>query len=98
VLWSGVYYMQAPPDCGRIYFADPRAQATALTPRFDPSAPRKIECWSEVYFEAIAGRLILFPAWLQHEVEPNVCDREGAPGARISMSFNVIQQGRGAAA
>jgi uncharacterized protein (TIGR02466 family) len=92
VLWSGVYYVQAPPGCGRIYFADPRAQALTVTPQFAPARPRKIESWSEVYFEPVAGRLILFPGWLRHEVEPNLCDHEGTAGERISVSFNVIQR------
>jgi uncharacterized protein (TIGR02466 family) len=94
VLWSGVYYVQAPPDGGRIYFTDPRAQVLILTPRYAPDAPRKAEAWSEVYYEAIEGRLILFPSWLAHEVEPNLCDREGPAGDRISISFNLYQKRR----
>ena len=94
VLWSGVYYVQAPPGCGRIYFADPRAQALVVTPQFEPAQPRKIACWSEVYFEPIAGRMILFPGWLRHEVEPNLCDEDGLAGERISVSFNIIQRPR----
>lgn len=93
VLWSGVYYVQAPANCGRILFADPRAQATVLIPRYAPGT-RKPEVWSEVYFEAIAGRLILFPAWLAHEVEPNLAAAEGAAGDRISISFNLVQRPR----
>jgi len=96
VLWSGVYYVQAPAGCGRIYFADPRPQALAMTPHFDPSQPRKTECWSEVYFEPVAGRLIVFPAWLRHEVEPNMSEQEGAAGERISVSFNLVQRRLGA--
>jgi len=94
VLWSGVYYVQAPPDCGRIYFTDPRAQVLILTPRYAPAVPRKAEAWSEVYYEAIEGRLILFPSWLAHEVEPNLCNLEGSDGDRISISFNLYQRGR----
>jgi uncharacterized protein (TIGR02466 family) len=94
VLWSGVYYVQAPADCGRILFTDPRAQAAILTPRYAPG-PRKPEVWSEVYFEAVAGRLILFPAWLVHEVEPNMAEAEGPAGDRISISFNLVQRSRG---
>jgi uncharacterized protein (TIGR02466 family) len=92
VLWSGVYYVQAPPGCGRIFFSDPRVQAQMCTPRYAPDQPRKNEVWSEVYFEPIEGRLILFPAWLSHEVEPNLCELEDAAGDRISVSFNLAQR------
>lgn len=94
VLWSGVYYIQAPPDCGRIFFTDPRPQALVVTPRFVPNAQRKPEVWSEVYFEPIEGRLIVFPAWLTHEVEPNLSDRADLAGDRISISFNLRQKRR----
>lgn len=35
-----------------------------------------------------AGRIIVFPSWLKHSVQPNKNDSE-----RISMSFNVRQKG-----
>lgn len=92
VLWSGVYYVQAPPGCGRITFNDPRAQAQMCTPRYPPDRPRKVEAWSEVTFEPIEGRLLLFPAWLSHEVEPNLCELEGPAADRISVSFNLGQR------
>ena len=94
VLWSGVYYVQAPPDSGQIFFSDPRPQAQHFTPRYAPGTPRKREVWSEVYFQPIEGRLILFPGWLVHEVEPNMSDRDGPAGDRISVSFNFYQRRR----
>ena len=36
----------------------------------------------------IPGRIIMFPAWLWHSVEPNKSD-----DIRISVSFNFIQEG-----
>jgi uncharacterized protein (TIGR02466 family) len=94
VLWSGVYYVQSPPDCGRIFFLDPRPQAGVLIPRYDSSQPRQREMWIEVNFAPIEGRIILFPAWLGHEVRPNVTELEGPAGDRISVSFNLIQRRR----
>ena len=93
-LWSGVYYVQAPPGAGRIFFSDPRPQVPLVTARFVPDKPRRAESWSEVYYEAIEGRLIMFPSWLVHEVEPNVTDLEGADADRISVSFNLVQRRR----
>jgi uncharacterized protein (TIGR02466 family) len=97
VLWSGVYYVQAPPNCGRIFFTDPRPQASVLIPRYVPDEPRKPEFWSEVYYEAIEGRLLMFPSWLVHEVEPNMSEAEGSASDRIAISFNLGQRRRDAA-
>lgn len=91
VIWSGVYYVQTPPNCGRIYFADPRVQAQMLRPRIDAEGGRQAHNWSEVYYEPVPGRMILFPAWLLHEVEPNLSEAAGDDGDRISISFNLYQ-------
>jgi uncharacterized protein (TIGR02466 family) len=93
-LWSGVYYVQAPPGSGRILFTDPRPQAQMLAPRYLPGVQRRPEVWAEVYYEAVEGRLIVFPAWLLHEVEPNVAEADGPAGDRISVSFNLYQRRR----
>jgi len=91
-LWSGVYYVQTPKDCGRIIFQEPRPQAQILQPAQRKDAEQAAEHWSEVFHEAIAGRLILFPSWLRHEVEPNMSSLAGPTGDRISVSFNYIQK------
>lgn len=91
VLWSGVYYVQVPDNAGRIYFDDPRVQAQALIPRFAPERERSRETWAEVYYDPAPGRILLFPAWLSHEVQPNLSEREGEAADRISIAFNYIQ-------
>ena len=93
-LWSGVYYVQAPPEAGRIFFSDPRPQVQLLSPRYDPTKPRGAAGWTEVYYQPVEGRMILFPGWLMHEVEPNMSDLEGPAGDRISVSFNLFQRRR----
>ncbi len=92
VIWSGVYYIQAPESSGRIYFTDPRVQAQMLRPRIHAEGRQQAHNWTEVYFEPVEGRLILFPAWLSHEVEPNLSEAEGDAGVRISISFNLVQR------
>lgn len=94
VPWSGVYYVQTPPKCGRIYFCEPRVQTQMLRPYISDEGKKMAENWSEVYFEPIAGRMILFPAWLQHEVEPNLSEEVGDAANRISISFNLVQRKR----
>ncbi len=91
-LWSGVYYVQTPASAGRLYFMEPRAQVLVQRPVYGRAASERPESWTEVYFEPVAGRLILFPAWLVHEVEPNMSDVEGPAGDRISVSFNLMQR------
>jgi uncharacterized protein (TIGR02466 family) len=44
--------------------------------------------WREVHLDNSEGRLIMFPAWLWHGVEPNQSNN-----IRISVSFNFIQDG-----
>ncbi len=93
-LWSGVYYLQVPDNAGRIFFLDPRTQSQAFTPRYHPEKKRDSLGWSEVYFEPQEGRLLMFPSWLLHEVEPNMTEVTGEQGNRISLSFNIYQRKR----
>jgi uncharacterized protein (TIGR02466 family) len=89
--WSGVYYVYGPENSGKIYFQDPRPQAQVYNIRYHTKESRKREVWSEVFYDPKVGRLILFPAWLQHEVQPNLSELEGEAGQRISISFNIYQ-------
>lgn len=96
-LWSGVYYAQTPPNSGLMYVTDPRAQAQVQPPYYDPKR-RKAETWNEIYYQPQAGRLIVFPGWLQHAVQPNLSEEPGPDGDRISISFNFNQRRRADAA
>jgi len=85
-LWTGVYYVQADDTHPPIRFTDPRPQALhgfgyvrdhdAIASEFAPF----------FRMEARTGRLLLFPAWLVHEVEPNASTED-----RVSISFNIVQ-------
>lgn len=90
-IWSGVFYVQAPPESGKIFFLDPRAQASVINIRYEKGQPKKPEVLSRIFFEPKVGRLLLFPSWLQHEVQPNLSELDGEQGERISMSFNIRQ-------
>jgi len=91
-LWSGVYYVQAPADSGRVYFLDPRAQAGMYAAHMGQDAANQRETWREVYYEPVEGRVIVFPAWLGHEVEPNMTKVRGRAGDRVCISFNFSQR------
>lgn len=90
-LWSGVYYIQAPEDAGRIVFTDPRTEHLMSHPWFK-DGPRKADDWTEVYFQPIPGRMIMFPSWLYHSVEPNMTNIDGEEGERVIISFNLFQR------
>ena len=85
-LWSGVYYVRTPDDCGLLCLTDPRPQAHVITPYFDPKR-RSAHTWAEAYYQPVAGRLIAFPGWLVHSTHPNLasagpdaCERAGEGG------------------
>eukprot|EP01052_Picozoa_sp_SAG31_P030341 SAG31_NODE_3104_length_4669_cov_3.047702_5_plen_557_part_00 len=86
-LVSGVFYSAAPSTAGALEFADPRGTtgrgptASLATPPFifGQSVPVEV------------GKLVVFPGWLPHSVEPTFA---GGPGGgdsiRISFSFNLL--------
>ena len=85
--FSGVYYINTNPKCGVLKIADPRPGAQSVMPIRKSGEPPK-HLWRDVFINPIPGRLIVFPAWLWHSVETNESDQ-----LRISVSFNIIQQG-----
>ena len=86
-LFSGVYYSKANPNSGPLKISDPRSGTQLVMPvRQNKKLPHDL--WREVRVPPITGRIIMFPAWLWHKVEPNLSD-----DIRISVSFNFIQEG-----
>lgn len=81
---SGVYYVQTPPDCGKIEFFDP---VTARVATKHPSTEHRRINTSTAQYNPKEGMLVIFPSWLQHWVEPNQGE-----GERVSVSFNVAYQ------
>lgn len=85
-LWSGVYYVKAPKNSGLLRIDDPRSSAAMSRPRMKEGTPPK-RLWREVSYEPVSGKLIMFPSWLTHSVDPNESD-----DIRISISFNFVQK------
>ena len=85
-LFSGVYWVKTPVKSGNLMVYDPRAgtQMTMPNRKEDKLPP---ELWREVHYEPVAGRCIMFPSWLWHEVKPNKSN-----DTRISVSFNFLQK------
>ena len=86
-LWSGVYYIKAPKNCGHLKIDDPRASAAMCRPR-QKEGKKPSRLYRETHYEPIDGRCIMFPSWLMHCVDPNESN-----DIRISVSFNFLQKG-----
>jgi len=85
-LFSGVYWIKTPQNSGNLMLYDPRpgVQMTMPNRKEGKMSP---EFWREVHYEPKAGRCIMFPSWLWHEVKPN-----NSNDTRISVSFNFLQK------
>ena len=84
--FSGVYYVKIPVNPGKLELHDPRPGPQLLRPRQNTENLSR-EYWRSVSFDPQEGRIIIFPAWLEHEVKPNESKEN-----RISVSFNFIQR------
>lgn len=84
---SGVYYIQVDGDTGRLRFRDPRAAKRMNPWPVDADKKSDQRHWDRVSYTPVAGRLIMFPSWLEHDVEANLSDQD-----RISISFNMALQ------
>ena len=85
-LFSGAYYIKAPPNSGKLALMDPRPGVQQNMPTRKPGKlPR--ELWRETFYDPIPGRIIMFPAWMWHKVEINKSN-----DTRISVSFNFIMR------
>ena len=85
-LFSGVYWIKAPEKSGNLMLYEPRPGVhTTMPNRKEGQLPPQV--WREVHYEPMAGRCVMFPAWLWHEVRPNESN-----DTRISVSFNFLQR------
>lgn len=84
--FSGVYYISLKaPECGSLYFRDPRVASRMMTYPIEQMTDFTAE---EIQMRPEEGRLYVFPGWLEHGVEENRSDRD-----RVSISFNVLAAG-----
>jgi uncharacterized protein (TIGR02466 family) len=82
---SGVYYVRTHAGADSINFLDPRPQTGIVRP---PVTALTADNTEQVVVTVTDGMLLLFPAWLQHGVDPNRSDR-----VRVSLGFNVMFTG-----
>lgn len=81
--FSGVYYISLKaPECGSIFFRDPRVASRMFT--YPTTRPTEFTA-EEIRMPPEEGRMYVFPGWLEHGVEENRSDRD-----RVSIAFNVL--------
>jgi len=85
-LFSGVYYLTCEGGSGTLRFHDPRADVRMLRPPVLEEVSYTLHIKEYV---PKAGRLLLFPSWLPHDVTPNLSDEP-----RVAISFNVVAERR----
>ncbi|MEO1192698.1 MAG: TIGR02466 family protein [Pseudomonadota bacterium] len=81
-LLSGVYYVKAGSGAEQITFYDPRPQARVIAPKHSEGT---IANSSQSMIDVKPGRMIIFPAWLEHSVPVNQSGQE-----RMSISFDLM--------
>lgn len=92
-LWSGCYGVQVPKGTGSIKFIDPRTINVMNPPKYEKDEKPR-DCFTKITAKPREGRIVMFPAWLYHEVEPNLAKDEGAAGNYVFVSFTATQAKR----
>ena len=77
---SGSVYIKSSPNSGAIRFMRPD-----LSPHYLSSVPVAPHFSQAIIHKPTRGKLVLFPSWIEHDVEPSTDDE-----TRISISFNFI--------
>lgn len=83
---SGVFYLNAEPAMGNLFFENPLDLVLGRSPNsFTNRTPTRFN--HEI--SAVSGKLVLFPGWMKHFTRPNPTDE-----LRMSMAVNFGCQGQ----
>jgi uncharacterized protein (TIGR02466 family) len=80
---SGVFYVSAPTNCGKIFFKNPNPLVKYYVNKKFILEHNHLTS-SEWWFQPQDGMLLIFPSWLEHFVAPNNSEAD-----RISIAFNT---------
>lgn len=78
---SGVYYVNSNEKCSNFYFEDHIETRKMWSDCYQHCRTDNVQA---TVYQPIEGRMILFPSWLIHGVQPNEVEIE-----RISLAFNL---------
>ena len=80
---SGVFYVSAPNNCGKIFFKNPNPLVKHyINSKFILEHNHLTS--GDWWFQPQDGMILIFPSWLEHFVLPNESDSD-----RISIAFNT---------
>ncbi len=79
-IFSGVYYVKAPKDTGCITFNN-QSDRDFILQTFTNQNRYTV---SDINYDAVVGRVVIFPSWIQHSVGINQSNED-----RISIAFNM---------
>ena len=82
--FSGVYYVKAPKNCGHIVLEHPANLVELSWAEKVPKGQHNEYTGSIWTYNPLPGKLLIFPSWLDHRVEPNL-----SKSPRVSFSFNI---------
>ena len=85
---SGVYYLKTPKNCGGIVFDHPAKHALSYSNFHGKTENFNVYNSLEWVFKPEPDTLLLFPAWLNHYVQPN----QNKTKERMSISFNTHER------
>ena len=89
-VYSGVYYLQTPPQCGNLILYDPLGNERIFKSTIGILFNKANESNSStVNLPQREGTLVLFPAFLKHSVEKNLSSDD-----RLSIAFDVWVKGQ----
>ena len=83
-IWSGVYYIKTPENCGSIGFLNPNVSQAWIIPKSIMNEKAEDNFLQTLLVKPEKNVLYVFPSWLQHFVDANMSQEE-----RISLSFNT---------
>jgi len=81
-VFSGIYYAKTPQDCGGVVFHKSQ-ELDYLHESYTDCQSRLT--YAEVQYIPVQGRVLIFPGWISHSVQPNKSAED-----RISIAFNFI--------
>ncbi len=77
---------------GSLELVDPRTVNLMSYASYIPNVKRKTECWTKVKIKPVAGKILFFPAWLYHGIDPNLATGTGRDSERVVIAFNINQR------
>lgn len=79
-IFSGIYYVKAPPGCSPVMFQSPVADIMLEPPKTETNTLNMLGAG----VDALEGRMVIFRSYVRHGVKPNNIDED-----RVSIAFNV---------